>query len=97
MMRDPASHDSLLADMPLLRAAAARGWPDYRWEANVSNLEWLAGLSAAREMRGDGPYAALLPGNFIDFEPVSEEHTLDSCPDYHAWCERRRDEWLGDL
>ena len=93
-MIDPTSHTSLLADMPLLRAAAARGWPDYRWEANVKNLEWLAGLSAAREMRGQGPYAAMLPGNYIDFEPEQE---LDSCPDFHAWCERRRDEWMQEV
>lgn len=91
---DLAGHNSLMADMPLLRAAAARGWPDYRWHQHVKNLEWLAELSAKREMRGDGPYAAMLPGNFVDFEPEQE---LDSCPDYAAWCERRRDEWLGDL
>ncbi len=26
-----------------------------------------------------------------------EELELDSCPDYAAWCDARRDEWLAAL
>lgn len=28
---------------------------------------------------------------------TAEEMELDSCPDYAAWCDARRDEWLADL
>jgi hypothetical protein len=28
---------------------------------------------------------------------TAEEMELDSCPDYAAWCDARRDEWLAAL
>lgn len=28
---------------------------------------------------------------------TAEELELDSCPDYAAWCDARRAQWLADL